>query len=224
MFRSLLNAILLELCEFVRKHPDLLTQPKEAREKKLESIKVPTPFKSYLAEVSEKEFLNDLGRVVAFVREGQMNSIKKSLFFRAFVEFLTHSLAFRIDVMSTAYNMDQSHRDALAHKLITGENGIGEALRNLLLTYTYQELATAITELTQGVADAPFIVVQSPREMDLELKKEIREKLTQNHPLSFPVFQINRQLIGGFRVFINGEVIDHSWISRVLRFTSITSA
>lgn len=224
MFRTFLNAILFELCEFLRKHPKFLESNAQDREKDLEHLKVPNPFKHYLAQTSEKEFLKDLSLVVLFVRDGEKGRLKGNAFFKALVEFLTTSLAFRIDVMSTAYNLEEEHRIDLVKKLISGDHALSDALRSLLLTYTYQELAETITALSQEIADAAYIVVQSPREMDLELKKEIREKLTQDHPMSFPTFQINRQLIGGFRVFVNGEVIDHSWISRVLRFTSITSA
>jgi len=60
--------------------------------------------------------------------------------------------------------------------------------------------------------------------MNMELKREIRQTLSKDHPYSLPVFQINKKLIGGIRIFKDGEVQDHSWLSRVEYFTSLTAA
>jgi F0F1-type ATP synthase delta subunit len=36
------------------------------------------------------------------------------------------------------------------------------------------------------------------------------------------VFQINRNLIGGMRIFADGKVVDNSWLSRINYISSLT--
>jgi len=75
-----------------------------------------------------------------------------------------------------------------------------------------------------AVEESPYILIQSPREIEPKLKKEIRAKIREEKSNHFPIFQINKKLIGGIRVFKDGETTDNSWLSRVLHFTSLTSA
>ena len=64
--------------------------------------------------------------------------------------------------------------------------------------------------------------MQSPREIDSELKSEIRENLNKDFESSFPVFQINKNLIGGLRVFVDGKSHDYSWFSRISSISNLT--
>lgn len=69
-----------------------------------------------------------------------------------------------------------------------------------------------------------YLVVQSPIRLTAEKKAEIRKGLREKYDRSVhPLFQTNRLLIGGLRVFYNGEVQDHSWLGRINVLTSIVS-
>ena len=215
MFSQLLTAILRELVQFLNQNSASFAA---------EGLKLPKPFQDYLKNAEEKIFLKDVGVVVTFINTPKETSIHGNAFFKAFVEFLTGPFAMRVEIINESSTYNEEDRRTVAQKLIPSDNGVGAALRHLLLGYSYQELASAIHDLCQKTIGAPYLVVQSPREVNLELKKEIREALTKEFPSSFPIFQINRNLIGGIRIFKGGAVLDRSWIGRVQHFTSLTTA
>jgi F0F1-type ATP synthase delta subunit len=151
-------------------------------------------------------------------------NLKNSGFFKATLRFFAENFASKLDALgSSFYLLPYEERKKKAEQLIDSQSHTASALRDMIVTNSYQEVAEALEQLSKVVADGATIVVQAPRDIDVELKKEMREKLAHDFPLSFPVFQINRQLIGGFRVFINGQSHDFSWFSQVQKLTSLKS-
>lgn len=224
MFKNLITSILKEILTFLIQHPTLLSEPEASRRDKMKDLKIPGNFIDTLAVISEEAFMKDLRNTLQFNEGGIETPINDNELLKALVKFFSEKMGFRMDVMSEGANFDYEAQQNLAKKLLPEETSLCAELRHLLTTYSYQELADAIIDLSKKTVGAPYILVQSPRTIDIELKKEIRKKLTTDNPLSFPVFQVNHNLIGGFRIFKEGENIDYSWISRVLRFTSLTSA
>lgn len=224
MLRSFLLILIRDILGFLKKNPTFFAENEETRNESLKDLKIPTPFTHYLVKSSsEKEFLEDLRILLRFIHTGDA-PIQENRFFKALLELLTGSFGFRIDMMSQSANLSEKDRHAVTEKLIESNSALAQALRRILLAYSYQEIATEISQLGKKVVGAPTLIVQSPRAVELELKKEIRETFGKENPLSFPIFQINRQLIGGFRVFKDGETTDYSWLSRVLRFKNSCKA
>ncbi len=224
MFQSFLSALVYDMLGHVSKHPDFFEQKESARESALDGVKIPKHFKSYLATVSEDDFLKDLKLIPSFAQGEWDASMKKSALLLALLDFLTGPLAIKLDQLAgDFYVMKEEDREKVVAALIKGDSASLSALRELILHRTPQELAAAIQKLASTLVDAPLILVQSPREMNQDLKKEVRQALLDKHPRSFPSFQINRKLIGGMRIFENGDVTDHSWLHRVLRFTHLTT-
>jgi F0F1-type ATP synthase delta subunit len=221
MFKSLLTALAYEMVQFVGQDPKFFGKDEAARAGLMKDLKLPKPFQKYLLQVSEGDFLNDLTRITDYATDGVETKLNDNGFFTALLEFLTGSFATRLDVMNESHSLDEADRKAMAEKMIPSQSPIAKALKTMLLRYSYQELSSEINHLAKLVCDSPLIIVQSPREIDLTLKKEIRQKLASEHPQALPVFQVNRKLIGGLRVFKSGKVVDHSWISRVLRLQEL---
>lgn len=214
MFHSFLTALAYEM-----------VQHKSAGHNDMESLRIPSLFKAYLEKVSDKDFLEDLALMVEFANGAKDLPLKGNAFFETFLDFLTGPFASKMDVLTgDFYALSQDKQEKLIEKVISSDSRVAESLRQLLVLNSSQELSEAIQALSQVIAEAPFILVQSPREMDSDLKKDVRAHLLKKHPRSFPGFQVNRKLIGGIRIFLDGKTMDHSWHQRVLRFTSLTSA
>ena len=225
MFTPFLTALIYEISRFLSKHPNFFDAKKEEREKVLENLRIPTPFKHYLSELGSATFMREFVEMVHLAGGSENIKLAHNGFFKALVVFFTETFSAKFDALSNAYYlapMDQ--RRQVVDQLISGETQVAQALRDLLVSYTYQDIATEIHEFCRKVADAPYLLVQSPREVSPELKKEIRKQLLDEFPGSFPIFQINRNLIGGLRFFKNGISEDYSWLSRVLQYTSLMSA
>ncbi len=224
MFKDFLTALIQKIVTHLKSHSDFFTLSEDDREKNLEAVSIPRTFKKYLVTATEKTFINDLGLIVRFSNDSKNSEIKGNEFFKHLVEFLNSELALKIDhINGDFYLLNKKERIEIVEKLIKGESTLAQTLKTILVNFTYQQLTQEVFTLGSIVMDAPYILVQSPREIDTELKREIRNQLTEKYPASLPAFQINRKLIGGLRIFENGKSIDHSWISRVTRFTSLTS-
>jgi F0F1-type ATP synthase delta subunit len=226
MFKQFLTALLFETLSYLGKHPDFFNESKEKKTAHLEALRIPSAFKNYLVGVESKDFLSDLALTVQYMNGVDLKSLKvsKSDFFKAMAEFLTVNLAAKMDELTVDFYMKPVKKqvEELDEK-VKSDSHVARALKDILLNNSVQELSTIIDEFTRTVSGAKFIVLQSPREIEAELKKEIRKKLWEEYPYSFPIFQINRSLIGGLRVFIDGKTVDNSWFSRIVRITSMAS-
>lgn len=224
MINPFLSALLYELVNFLSKHKDFFELKKEVREEKLQVLKVPTAFKNYLLEVSDEHLLKDLKVAMSFINGTPMAQLplKGNAFFKALTEFFTVNFASKVDELpGRFYLLSYETRVVEIKKIIESDNRIADALREFLVTNSYQEVAELLNDLSQAVTGADTVLVQAPRDIDSELKKEIRKALLEKYPHSFPVFQVNRGLIGGFRVFVNGKASDFSWFSRIVKLTSL---
>jgi len=224
MLNDFLTALMHEMVRFLTKHPDFFDGKKDAREKALDNVKMPAPFKHYLAHRKAEDVMEDFRLVAGFISSPKSTKIEGNAFFKAVVDFFTGPFAAKIDMLgSDFYGFKEKDQWTVAEQLIKSDSRVAQTLRDLLVRRTYQELSTGFVNLSQRVVGATYIVVQTPREASVELKKEMRKALVKEDPMSFPVFQINRKLIGGLRVFKDGVVEDHSWLTRVHTFTSLSS-
>ncbi len=223
MFSGLLTALVVELTHFLSKHPDFFDRKAEAKEEAVKTLKVPTSLKHYLAHVSSEHFLKDLRFAMQVINGAAINQLglHGNSFFKAVVEFLTTSFATKLDELPERfYMLPYEDRVKVAAEVIESENAVAAALRDAVVVNSYQELATTVEDLAKEVAGATTVLVQMPRDIPVELKKEMRNALQAEHPFSFPIFQINRGLIGGFRLFVNGSTKDYSWFNRIVKITS----
>lgn len=224
MFNSFVGGILEKIFHFLLKHPDLFKLEDKKRASALEHLQLAKSFKEYLEQVSEKHFLEDINKALNFSQNAKDQSLRNNKFFAALTKFITEEIALKIDLLPEDFALLKTkERAEIAEKLISGESHAANSLREVLVNFSYQQIANEIYQLSNSVKEIPYIIVQTPRAVDHELKREIRKKLLEKYPGSFPYFQINRKLIGGIRLFVNGENLDFSWLSRVLRFASLTS-
>lgn len=211
MFKDFLSALTLEILKSLKSDG---------------GFKGPKVFKDYLDSVKDEDLMSDLRLVFQVINGSDLASLslKDSGFFKTTLQFFAENFASKLDALgSSFYLLSYEERKKKAEQLIDSDSHTAAALRDLFVTNSYQEITEALEQLSKAVSDGATIVVQTPRDIDAELKKEMREKFAQDYPLSFPVFQINRQLIGGFRVFINGKSHDLSWFSQVQKLTSLKS-
>ena len=224
MFNAFVAGLMEKIFHFLQKHPDLFKLEDKQRAEALENLQLAKPLKEYLATVSEKKFFEEIHQALNFSQNAKDQSLTGNKFLLSVIEFLTNDIALKIDLLPENFSLLKvKEREEIAEKLISGDSSAAESLRAILVHFSYQQIANEIYTLSNKVHEVPYIIVQTPRAADHELKREIRKKLLEKHPNSFPSFQINRKLIGGIRLFINGQNIDHSWLSRVLRFASLTS-
>ncbi len=224
MLNTFVAGLLEKIFHFLVKHPDLMQLEGSKRATILENLQMANCFKEYLETVSEKTFLTDMQQALVYSQNPKESKLKGNKFFTKVAHFLTTDIALKIDLLDENFALlPVKERETVVEKLISGDSSAAESLRSLLVNFSYQQIAEEIYTLSNSVKETAYILVQVPRTVDHELKRAIRKQLLEKYPHSFPFFQINRKLIGGIRLLVDGQTVDNSWLSRVLRFASLTS-
>lgn len=224
MINPILSALVYEMIHFLTSRKEYFKQNSSEREEQLKNLKVPVAFKHYFAEVSAEDFMEDLKIAMGIISGAPLSQfpLKGNGLFQALAEFFNSSFAEKMDELpGNFYLLSYEDRVSKAKEIIESETRISSALREILALNSYQELAGYLQEFNRLVNEVDLVLVQTPRDLDSEFKKEIRKVLLEKFPDTFPVFQVNRGLIGGFRVFVNGTSHDHSWLSRITKITSL---
>lgn len=209
MIHEILTALLYDVLAKIKANVNFFSAPEGERKKLLiVSPFLPESLVNYLSGVSETQFITDVQNLISFLNESSLTAgqLQGKLFLHL-SDFCAKDLASYID----AGNLE-----------IATEGAYGEAIREALLRYSYQEATDSIDRFLRVIRnETPVIVVQSARPVPGNVRSLIREELQKKYPHSIPVFSINTDLLGGIRLFVNGNVHDASWRSKINQLTSL---
>lgn len=216
-----LSTLVYELSAFLLEHKDFFS--KKERDALVEKTKFPKPVKAYLAKVSDKDFMSDLKTLVSFLINPSQANPKNNKLMEAVASFLTQDLSGKLYHLDSDYaKVSRKKQTEIVKALIKSDTTLGSALKDIFLNNSHQEIYEAISNFSQSVSDSPYVIVQTPAEIDAKFKKEIRTQLNEDLKTEcFPIYQVNKNLIGGLRIFINGKVTDNSWLGRINFITQI---
>lgn len=147
-----------------------------------------------------QEFYSDLG---AFLREVGEEKAKRqrSPCLDAFVQVLMSEVAQALDIGAVDF--------------LKGDTAFKHALGSLVRDERSVELGQDVQEFIHERTGVVSSTIQSPIPLLPEGKQEMRKELVERYPGSFPVFQIERSLAGGLRLFHGGTMMDRSWMTVV---------
>jgi F0F1-type ATP synthase delta subunit len=222
MLNKFITVLIIEISKFLTSNKEFFNSNKTEREKLLTDVKFPNSVKTYLTEVSELDFTTDLAGVIKLLKNSPVK-LEKNKFLQAITSFLVNNFANDVYSLPLSYfKLAYKDQKEAAKEVIKSNSELANTLKEILTDYSYQEILNGIQSLAEKTFHSPLVVVQSPTEMELETKKEIRENLSQSlNQVCLPIFQVNKNLIGGLRLFVNGKVSDLSWIARINLITSL---
>lgn len=195
MLTPLIQSYVADILGFLQSHRDFFAQDVAARESLLSGLALPKPAKIVLTKMDETTFMKELGQVYAAFTDGKVTgSLLSSL-----AIFLSRELGDLVDGVA-----EHSYGGHFAVEL-----------NSLISSWTIQELSEEVHTFLGEFGHTPYIVVQSPFALSAQTRSEMRKHFRGEYKLSFPQFSVNKQLIGGIRIFIDGQTQDLSWISRI---------
>ena len=224
MLKTVGASALKDIVGVLKQNEDFFTRASDDRKKTLSQYLPDYPifFVDYLSDVSEADFFSALEDYLEALDGLPVSS--DSGFLKALIAFVSHEVGMCLDQLDSAFFFsDYEARQAHLKKQFSGNDFLSDALLELFLESTYQELSSSAYGAINQINQIPTIVVQSPIELDSKQRQEMRESFLKSHPNSFVEYQINRQLIGGMRVFVQGSVVDHSWLGKVQALTNLSS-
>lgn len=167
--------------------------------------------------------LADIKSVVDFVSNGDETSLKNSSILRDSLKNLCGDFMVALNSLDREfYGMNFEDRSQAVSKIWKDKSGSGMELANVLTNFNYQEITRSLQSLLEVAFDSPYLVVQTPVEMDQKLKKEINKQLVGEFDMPVIVkFQVNKAILGGMRIFRNGQVEDKSWMGRIEKIANL---
>lgn len=202
MINSILLSLLHDIFAFLAEHRNFFEKDEKRKRELLSQKKTfPEICVHYLEKTSEEEFLHDIHHYTEVGKNGLIE---------AFSKYLTTEFASLLDETKNA--------EALIPKTY---ELFGRVLRETLEENSYQEITEEVSKFLEKTRKSPTTIVQTARKIDATFRANIREKLLGMNPYIFPIFQVNRSLVGGMRIFSNGKTIDESWFSRINAITTI---
>lgn len=167
--------------------------------------------------------LEEISRVAHYVSSNDAKYIKESELLQKGVEYLTKDFALALNgIDSSFYGMSQSEREKAVNDLWKIDREVDKALMKVLVNCSYQEIVRNIQNLLEVAFNSSFLLVQTPTPLDKPTKDEIVKKLQlENKEPVIVQFQVNQSIIGGMRIFQNGEVQDMSWMGRIEKIVNL---
>jgi len=220
---SFFTATVHELINFLKENKDFFELDKTAREAKLKELDLFSSLKTYLLDLDIDTFLSDLKVAVSFLLNPEQVNPSNNSLLKACAEFLATDFASDLDLIDAKFaNQSQKSKQEFVDDLIQIEGQVGSSLKALLLSFSHQEIYENVNDLLKVVLNTAYVIIQTPVEINSKMKKDIRRKIsTDLKQVCMPIFQVNKAIIGGMRIFIDGEVQDQSWLARINFITQI---
>ncbi|MBI5755267.1 F0F1 ATP synthase subunit delta [Candidatus Peregrinibacteria bacterium] len=202
MINTLLLSLLHDIFAFLKEHRNFFQKDEKGRRELISGKNLfPEIFEQYLGKISETEFLYDIQNYKTF---------EKNKFLETFSRYLVTDFAALLDKVTHA------------NSTVPKTYGLfGTMLLETLEENSYQEITEEVSRFLEKTKKSPSTIVQTARNISSTFREEIRKKLLGMNPMIFPIFQVNRNLIGGMRIFSNGKTLDESWFSRINTITTI---
>lgn len=157
--------------------------------------------RSDLAGLSE-EFWSDVQALLGEIQNKGDQNERQNGFVSAIATVLTEEVADVFDCGSvhSSHHIGPETRDYLTFVLTTGRVADCE-----------HRIQAFLRDQT-GVASP---VIQSPSPLSPEEKAGFRSVVRDRYPGSYAVFEVEPSLGGGIRLFVNGRLLDESWMTRI---------
>ncbi|KKP36471.1 hypothetical protein A2483_03085 [Candidatus Peregrinibacteria bacterium RIFOXYC2_FULL_33_13] len=205
MLENLITYFVTEILKFLENNQNFFDLHENQKKEKLSSLSLPKSIQNYLMQTDSDKFIKELNALVHFLKKEPLQKSHDCLI-EAICEYFIKEFAEILD--------DQN--EYLENK------NINALLIDFLVNNSYQEITEAIDKFLRNIEpETKYIVIQAPRKLNKEVKKEIRKILLKKYKFAFPIFQVNSSLIGGIRIFIDGETIDNSWAGKINKINNL---
>lgn len=203
MINTFLQLVIKEILSLLTAEKTFFDLSQEERGEKAQQYLAPfSSITHYLSTVTEKDFLQDLTGLISFLLQGKKT--EKTALIEALAEVCMFDLSKMVDGVAF------STKTPFLEKILA-----------LFHIYSFQEISTEAARFLEKTVGCCYIVVQTPTVLSPEMRQEIRKNLYEQHSYCFPSFALQKNLIGGMRILVNGKTTDLSWYGKVTRLSQL---
>jgi F0F1-type ATP synthase delta subunit len=223
MLHTLIISLIKDFIVLLVKDRKFLTKDKDQKLKFFHEVlgaNYPKSFSHYLTNVSEKDFLMDIAEIMEFLKNNKFNI--NNLFLDSIVKYVSEDFGYVLDELTNEFFFSSlDKRFNYLSQIFQGSTYFDREIKELIMFGTYQELNEFCFDALNKIKETLLIVVQSPIQINSDTKKEMRKYFLNKYSNSFIEFRINKEIIGGIRIFSNGKIEDHSWMFKIRRLGNV---
>jgi len=138
---------------------------------------------------------------------------QNTLLLKELISFIKNDVLNILDTLNTDFFLENhKQREKILNNLITQKGLVYKLIKEIFLTLSYEEIQKifqAIIIIASPETEKMFI--QSAREFNVNTKKEIRNSFSNG----ITTFKINKNLLGGIRIYKDGVLSDSSWLGKL---------
>jgi hypothetical protein len=221
MILDVCKALMMDTMVMLKTHQGWFNLGVDERKKHAQHF--PENIQYYLTHVAEGDFATDLMPMTYFLSDPDLHVGEIGGFMNAFCDYLIHDFTDMVDGFESAFFLKRSdEREEILRKEIQVETFFQEELIDVFSVESPQDINEAISDFLKKAKEATTIVVQTAVDCEKGMKKEIRDRLAKDHPYSFVEFYTSPQILGGMRLFVNGQVEDYSWRGVIGHMAEVT--
>ncbi len=226
MLKDVGVAALKDFIGFLKKEKDFFSLNEKDRQELFQkhfTEAYPVIFVTYFSKVTEDNFLKEIKQALAvFDRSAYADS--KNEFINVLAYYISTDFSRQFDQLNISFFFEAlPERLKVLENFFPGQSALHQAVRDFVVGSTYQEVGAMANEGLSYIKEVPSIVIQTPVELDSELRLPIRSYILEKYPFSFAEFQVNPQIIGGMRIFAGGKIMDHSWMGKIQAIANLNS-
>lgn len=205
MIQYFLQLLLKEILQFLQEHENFFTLPSEEKISLTNVHFALFPkIAAYLVQAEEISFLEDIKEFTVFMSEHKKSEHNRLL--KVIVETCIFDVSRLLDGKAT---------------FASDTTSLSKQIQTLLTIYSTQEISSEVQRFIESVSGCAYIVVQSPTMLSMEIKQDIRKKLFEKYSSCFPTFSVQKNLIGGLRILVNGQTTDLSWYGKIMQLSQL---
>jgi F0F1-type ATP synthase delta subunit len=169
----------------------------------------------------EEKSLEDIADALKYIQGTPSLNKKTPELVINFAKELESKTAHYLDKLDSQFDLEsQEKKESILNDLIKGDDLFSKTNKQVILNNSFAKIQTELAQIITQVTGKERVVIQSARECSTQVKEEIRTKYQTN---GFVVFQINKSLLGGMKIYHEQKLIDSSWYGKILALKNLAT-
>ena len=201
MITFLTKLALVDGLKVIKNTKDFFEVSKEQKSKNFETkflLSLPKEVIDYFINTKEAEIISEIQIIM---------KDEPSELFKKIINFLINDFGSIID--DYYFNKSKLNQNEMSL------SNFGRELITQMEYSTYNEISEKIAREIYKLVDGNIIIVESPLSLDIDIKTKIRKIYNADNKKAFVVFNVNENIFGGIKTYINGKITDDSWASKI---------
>jgi F0F1-type ATP synthase delta subunit len=217
---NLISILLHETLDFLNKHQDLFELNAKDTEVAFDRASLSAFSREYLLDIDGEQLLFDLANLTKSLYSKTKPSAKNvlSAHISRFLCKLANQTAIGLDKSYAI--LDREEQISKLNAVFKAENTVMKAYKEFVLANSFEGLISKIRNFAAHNGEFVEVTIQMATDSSAADRRQmVTEFTTKYGDMTLIYFQVNPKLIGGMRIFANGQLTDLSWQKKIETLT-----